>query len=147
GDGSYLMLNSELATSVMLGHKLIVVLLDNRGFGCIHRLQGATVGTEFNNLFHGCNTVDAGAPEIDFAAHAQSLGCVAEWVDGIAALETALERAKQSDRTHVIALKTDPDKETREGGAWWDVAVAEVSSRTAVNERRANYDDNKRRQR
>ena len=79
GDGSYLMLNSELATSVMLGRKLIVVLLDNRGYGCIHRLQNATVGVEFNNLFEGCRTVAGGAPEIDFAAHAKALGCEAEW--------------------------------------------------------------------
>lgn len=147
GDGSYLMLNSELATSVMLGQKLIVVLLDNRGYGCIHRLQSATVGVEFNNLFDGCRTVEAGAPEIDFAAHAQALGCIAEWVNGIAALETALERAKANDRTTVIALKTDPDKETTQGGAWWDVPVAQVSSRDAVTERRVGYEDNKRRQR
>ncbi|NNC22629.1 3D-(3,5/4)-trihydroxycyclohexane-1,2-dione acylhydrolase (decyclizing) [Salinisphaera sp. USBA-960] len=147
GDGSYMMLNSELATSVMLGRKLIVVLLDNRGYGCIHRLQGATVGVEFNNLFEGCDTVAAGAPAIDFAAHAKALGCEAEWVDGIAGLEAACERARDNDCTTVIALKTDPDKETAEGGAWWDVPVAEVSSREAVVERRAGYDQSKRRQR
>ena len=67
GDGSYLMLNSELATSVMMGAKLIVVLLDNRGFGCINRLQQATAGERFNNLLPA-------APRIDFVAHAQSLG-------------------------------------------------------------------------
>lgn len=147
GDGSYMMLNSELATSVMLGHKLIVVLLDNRGYGCIHRLQGATVGAEFNNLFEGCNTVADGAPAVDFAAHARALGCAAEWVDGIAELEAALERARASQHTHVIALKTDPDKETTQGGAWWDVPVAAVSTRQAVTERRAGYDASKRRQR
>ncbi|HET7313862.1 3D-(3,5/4)-trihydroxycyclohexane-1,2-dione acylhydrolase (decyclizing) [Salinisphaera sp.] len=147
GDGSYLMLNSELATSVTLGHKLIVVLLDNRGYGCIHRLQGATVGVEFNNLLEGCNAAPAGAPEIDFAAHARSLGCAAEWVDGIAGLEAALERARAADHTCLIALKTDPDKETAEGGAWWDVPVAEVSGREAVAERRSDYDNSKQRQR
>ncbi|RJS94775.1 3D-(3,5/4)-trihydroxycyclohexane-1,2-dione acylhydrolase (decyclizing) [Salinisphaera sp. Q1T1-3] len=147
GDGSYLMLNSELATSVMLGHKLIVVLLDNRGFGCIHRLQDATVGVEFNNLFSGCRTAPAGAPDIDFAAHAKALGCEAEWVDGIAGLEAALQRARAADKTYLIALKTDADKATAEGGTWWDVPVAEVSSRDAVAERRAGYDDQKQRQR
>ncbi|AWN17859.1 3D-(3,5/4)-trihydroxycyclohexane-1,2-dione acylhydrolase (decyclizing) [Salinisphaera sp. LB1] len=147
GDGSYLMLNSELATSVMLGHKLIVVLLDNRGYGCIHRLQGATVGVEFNNLFEGCHTAPDGAPEIDFAAHARALGCEAEWVDGIGGLEAALERARAADKTYLIALKTDADKATAEGGTWWDVPVAEVSSREAVLERRAGYDNNKQRQR
>ncbi|WP_423823542.1 3D-(3,5/4)-trihydroxycyclohexane-1,2-dione acylhydrolase (decyclizing) [Salinisphaera sp. SPP-AMP-43] len=147
GDGSYMMLNSELATSVMLGYKLIVVLLDNRGYGCIHRLQGATVGVEFNNLFEGCNTIEAGAPDIDFAAHAKALGCEAEWVTGIAGLQDALARARANERSTVIALKTDPDKETTEGGAWWDVPVAEVSSRDAVAERRAGYDHSKQRQR
>lgn len=141
GDGSYLMLNSELATSVMLGHKLIVVLLDNRGFGCIHRLQQATVGVEFNNLFDGCVTAPGGAPPIDFAAHARALGCAAEWVESIAALEAALQRAKASDKTHLIAIRTDPDKHTTDGGAWWDVPVAQVSARAEVAQRRAAYDE------
>src|SRR3546814_20856269 len=78
GDGSYLMLNSEIATAVMLGLKLIVVVLDNRGFGCIDRLQQATGGESFNNL------LDEGAPRIDFAAHAASLGATAEKVVSLA---------------------------------------------------------------
>src|SRR5690606_20423984 len=78
GDGSYLMLNSELATSVMLGHKLIVVLLDNRGFGCINRLQQATGSAGFNNLL--ADARHAAMPDIDFAAHARSLGALAERV-------------------------------------------------------------------
>jgi 3D-(3,5/4)-trihydroxycyclohexane-1,2-dione acylhydrolase (decyclizing) len=143
GDGSYLMLNSELATSVMLGHKLIVVLLDNRGFGCIHRLQQATVGVEFNNLFEGCLAAPSGAPPIDFAAHARALGCESEWVGGIASLEAALERARASDKTCLIAIRTDPDKQTAEGGAWWDVPVAEVSSSEAVADRRSAYEQGK----
>lgn len=146
GDGSYLMLNSELATSVMLGHKLTVVLLDNRGFGCIHRLQQATVGVEFNNLFEGCATAPAGAPAIDFAAHARALGCDAEWVEDIAGLEAALERAKAADKTCLIAIRTDPDKHTAAGGTWWDVPVAEVSSRTDVSQRRIAYDQDKKKQ-
>ena len=76
GDGSYLMLNSEIATSVALGAKLTIVVLDNRGFGCIERLQAATGGASFNNLLS-----DA-APRVDFAAHAASLGAQAEKVDG-----------------------------------------------------------------
>src|SRR5699024_9010469 len=71
GDGSYLMLNSELATSVMLGLKLVVVVLDNRGFGCINRLQHATGGAGFNNLLADARHV--AMPEVDFAAHARSL--------------------------------------------------------------------------
>ncbi|MEG3115258.1 3D-(3,5/4)-trihydroxycyclohexane-1,2-dione acylhydrolase (decyclizing) [Salinicola sp. 4072] len=146
GDGSYLMHNSELATSVMLGHKLIVVVLDNRGFGCINRLQHATGGAGFNNLLEDCRTVPDGAPKIDFAAHARSLGCQAESVAGIAELEAALERARAADSTYVIALDTDPLPSTEQGGAWWDVAVPEVSQRPQVQQAYRHYLEAKSRQ-
>ncbi len=126
GDGSYLMLNSELATSVMLGKKLTVVLLDNRGYGCINRLQMATGGANFNNLLK--DTQHATLPDIDFVAHAKSLGAIAEKVTSIADLETALKRSKGNDRTTVILIDTDPLISTGEGGHWWDVAVPEVST-------------------
>ncbi|MCI0510472.1 3D-(3,5/4)-trihydroxycyclohexane-1,2-dione hydrolase [Chromohalobacter marismortui] len=146
GDGSYLMHNSELATSVMLGHKLIVVVLDNRGFGCINRLQHATGGAGFNNLLEDCRTVPEGAPKTDFAAHARALGCQAESVGGIAALEAALVRARQASSTYVIALDTDPLPSTAEGGAWWDVAVPEVSEREEVKTAYRGYVEAKARQ-
>ncbi|MGR2740732.1 3D-(3,5/4)-trihydroxycyclohexane-1,2-dione acylhydrolase (decyclizing) [Billgrantia sp. Q4P2] len=146
GDGSYLMHNSELATSVMLGHKLIVVVLDNRGFGCINRLQRATGGAGFNNLLGDCRTVPEGAPKTDFAAHARALGCQAESVRGISELEQALVRARQANTTYVIALDTDPLPSTAEGGAWWEVAVPEVSKRDQVREAYAGYREAKRRQ-
>ncbi|SDG09785.1 3D-(3,5/4)-trihydroxycyclohexane-1,2-dione acylhydrolase (decyclizing) [Onishia taeanensis] len=146
GDGSYLMHNSELATSVMLGHKLIVVVLDNRGFGCINRLQHATGGAGFNNLLKDCRTVPEGAPKTDFAAHARALGCQAESVSGIAALEAALVRARQASSTYVIAMDTDPLPSTAEGGAWWDVAVPEVSEREEVNTAYRGYVEAKTRQ-
>jgi TPP-dependent trihydroxycyclohexane-1,2-dione (THcHDO) dehydratase len=72
GDGSYMMMNSELATSVSLGQKLIVVVLDNHGFGCINRLQMATGGANFNNLWQDCDM--AAQPDIDFRKHAESMG-------------------------------------------------------------------------
>lgn len=146
GDGSYLMHNSELATSVMLGHKLVVVVLDNRGFGCIHRLQQVTGGAGFNNLLADCRTVPEGAPKIDFAAHAGALGCQAESVSGIEALEAALTRARQASTTYVIALDTDPLPSTAEGGAWWEVAVPEISRREQVNVAYAGYRKAKQRQ-
>lgn len=146
GDGSYLMHNSELATSVMLGHKLVVVVLDNRGFGCINRLQQATGGAGFNNLLDDCRTVPEGAPKIDFASHARSLGCQAESVSGIKELEAALVRARQASTTYVIALGTDPLPSTTEGGAWWEVAVPEVSRREQVNDAYAGYREAKRHQ-
>ena len=140
GDGSYLMMNSELATSVMLGAKLIVVLLDNHGFGCINRLQQACGGAPFNNLFEDCRQRGEGAPRIDFAMHARSLGASAEHVENIEELAAALQRARASARSYLISIDTDPAHPTEEGGWWWEVAVPEVSSREAVRAARATYE-------
>ncbi|HEX7886541.1 MAG TPA: 3D-(3,5/4)-trihydroxycyclohexane-1,2-dione acylhydrolase (decyclizing) [Phenylobacterium sp.] len=137
GDGSYLMMNSEIATSVMLGLKLVIVVLDNRGFGCIDRLQQATGGVPFNNLL--ADTRHETLPEIDFAAHAASLGAIAEKVETLEALSAALDRARGSARTHVIVIDTDPAATTEAGGAWWDVAVPEVSGREQVRAARSEY--------
>ncbi|MEK1889765.1 MAG: 3D-(3,5/4)-trihydroxycyclohexane-1,2-dione acylhydrolase (decyclizing) [Phyllobacterium sp.] len=145
GDGSYLMLNSEIATSVMLGHKINIVLLDNRGYGCINRLQMGTGGANFNNLLR--DTKHEVLPDIDFAAHARSLGAIAEKVASIAELEGALARAKQNDRTTVVVIDTDPLISTEEGGFWWDVAVPEVSPRSQVNDARKNYEEKQKLQR
>jgi 3D-(3,5/4)-trihydroxycyclohexane-1,2-dione acylhydrolase (decyclizing) len=79
----------------------------------------------------------ASAPDIDFVAHARSLGALAEKVDSIQALEQALGSVAQSDRTHVIVIDTDPAVATEQGGAWWDVAIPEVSSRSEVDAARA----------
>jgi 3D-(3,5/4)-trihydroxycyclohexane-1,2-dione acylhydrolase (decyclizing) len=140
GDGSYLMMNSEIATSVMLGTKLIVVVLDNRGYGCINRLQQACGGAPFNNLLEDCVQGPLGAPDIDFAAHARALGAQAEHVADAAALEAALGRARAADRTYVVVIDTDPARTTEEGGWWWEVAVPAVSSREGVRAARANYE-------
>ena len=138
GDGSYMMLNSELQTSVMLGRKLIVTVLDNRGYGCINRLQAACGGVNFNNLIRD---VDHRVDDswIDFAGHARSLGALAERVTGIGDLALALERAKAADRTYVVVIDTDPMPTTEAGGAWWDVAVPETSPRPQVNDARKEY--------
>ena len=137
GDGSYLMMNSEIATSVMLGCRLTIVVLDNRGFGCINRLQQATGGAPFNNLLADARHEQT--VPIDFVAHATGLGAQAEKVASIAELEQAFERAKQADRTSVIVIDTDPMITTEEGGAWWDVAVPETSDRAAVRDAHAAY--------
>ena len=138
GDGSYMMMNSELATSVMLGLKLTVVVLDNRGFGCINRLQLATGGASFNNLLDTARHETPSA--IDYAAHAASMGAAATHADGIAALEAALLEARSADRTSVIVIDTDPLASTGAGGHWWDVAVPEVSDRAEVATARAAYE-------
>ena len=139
GDGSYLMLNSEIATSVMLGLKLTIVLLDNRGYGCINRLQMATGGANFNNLLKDAR--HEVLPDVDFAAHAASMGANAEKVASIAELETALAKAKKNDKTTVLVIDTDPLVSTEAGGHWWDVAVPEVSSRPQVNAARRKYEE------
>jgi len=143
GDGSYLMMNSEIATSIMLGQKLIVVVLDNRGFGCINRLQQSTGSPSFNNLLDTCGD----PPDIDFAAHARSMGANAEKVAGIAELVSALQRARKAKRTTVIVIDTDPALSTPAGGAWWDVAVPEVSPRAEVRKARKDYAQATRKQR
>ncbi|MDI6025770.1 3D-(3,5/4)-trihydroxycyclohexane-1,2-dione acylhydrolase (decyclizing) [Corticibacterium sp. UT-5YL-CI-8] len=145
GDGSYLMLNSEIATSIMLGLKLTVVLLDNRGYGCINRLQMATGGANFNNLLKDAR--HEVLPEVDFVAHAASMGAVTEKALSIADLEAALSRAKSNDRTTVIVIDTDPLISTEAGGTWWDVAVPEVSERVEVNDARKGYEQAVKRQR
>jgi 3D-(3,5/4)-trihydroxycyclohexane-1,2-dione acylhydrolase (decyclizing) len=144
GDGSYLMLNSEIATSVMLGLKLTIVLLDNRGFGCINRLQMATGGANFNNLLKDARHETL--PDIDFAAHAASLGAIAQKVSSISELETALAAAKTNERTTVLVIDTDPLVSTEAGGHWWDVAVPQVSSRVQVVAARKEYEEKRKAQ-
>ncbi|WP_176055239.1 3D-(3,5/4)-trihydroxycyclohexane-1,2-dione acylhydrolase (decyclizing) [Paraburkholderia caribensis] len=140
GDGSYLMMNSEIATSVMLGAKLIVVVLDNRGYGCINRLQQACGGAPFNNMFDDCVQGAPGAPHIDFAAHARAMGAQAEHVANVQELEAAMQRARAADRTYLVCIDTDAARTTDEGGWWWEVAVPEVSQREGVRKARADYE-------
>jgi 3D-(3,5/4)-trihydroxycyclohexane-1,2-dione acylhydrolase (decyclizing) len=138
GDGSYMMMNSEIASSVMLGKKLTIVVLDNRGYGCINRLQMATGGANFNNLLK--DTAHEVLPEIDFAAHAASMGAWSKKVASIAELEAGLAEAAGVDRTTVLVIDTDPLISTDAGGHWWDVAVPEVSPRPQVNAARKEYE-------
>lgn len=140
GDGSYMMANSELATAVMMGIPFTVVLTDNRGYGCINRLQKGTGGAGFNNLLDDSYHVNPS--HIDFVAHAGSMGAIARKVATIAELESALADAKTATRPVVIVIDTDPWPSTEAGGTWWDVAVPEVSDRAEVNEARANYQKN-----
>ena len=140
GDGSYMMANSELATAVMMGIPFTVVLTDNRGFGCINRLQKATGGAPFNNLLDDSHHVNPS--HIDFAAHAAAMGAHAVKVPDIAALEAALITAKSSPIPSVIVIDTDPAPGTEAGGSWWQVGVPEVSDRAEVRAARAAYEDN-----
>ncbi len=147
GDGSYLMLNSEIATSLMLGLKLIVVVLDNRGFGCIQRLQLASGSERHNNLLEDSVREGGRDVKVDFAAHAASLGAQAVKVANVAELKSAMQRARAATHTQVIVIDTTPWRTTDDGGAWWEVAIPEVSPRAEVRAARAQYETAKQRQR
>ena len=145
GDGSYLMLNSDIYSSVLTGHKLIVVVCDNGGFAVISRLQEFKGTPGFNNLLKDCRT--AGAPfRVDFAKHAEAMGALAEKVSSTSELEAAFKRAKAADRTSVIVIETHPSEWTP-GDAWWDVGVPEVSARESVRRARADHDEARQKQR
>lgn len=139
GDGSYMMANSELATAVMMGIPFTVVLTDNRGYGCINRLQLSTGQAPFNNLLDDAHHVNPA--NIDFAAHAGSMGAHVVRVAGIGELESAMAAAKSATIPTVIVIDTDPAPGTGAGGTWWDVAIPEVSTRPAVNAARAKYEE------
>ncbi len=138
GDGSYMMANSELATAVMMALPFTVVLTDNRGFGCINRLQKGTGGAGFNNLLDESYHVNPS--HIDFVAHAGSMGAIAVKAGSIAELEAALVLAKTADRPTVIVIDSDPWHTTIAGGSWWQVGVPEVSERAEVRAARLAFE-------
>ena len=147
GDGSYLMLNSDLYSSVLTGKKLIVLVLDNGGFAVINKLQNNTGNESFNTLIADCPTV----PHpfcVDFEAHARAMGANAETVANPAELAEAFIRAKASDKTCVIVMQVDPhDGWTTEGHAWWEVGTPQVSDSASVREKHAEIEAERSRQR
>jgi 3D-(3,5/4)-trihydroxycyclohexane-1,2-dione acylhydrolase (decyclizing) len=146
GDGSYLLLNSDIYSSVLTGRKLIIVVCDNGGFAVIEKLQRNTGNLPFNNQIVDCSP--AVEPfSVDFAAHARSMGANAEKVETIAQFEAAFRRAKASDRTYVIEIKVDPKAWTEGGHAWWEVGMPQVSKRSEVLDAGASMDQGRSRQR
>ncbi|MFZ1681253.1 MAG: 3D-(3,5/4)-trihydroxycyclohexane-1,2-dione acylhydrolase (decyclizing) [Rhizobiaceae bacterium] len=145
GDGSYMMANSELATAAMMGIKITLVITDNRGFGCINRLQMGTGGEQFNNLLDTAHHVVPS--NIDFAAHAGSMGAETRHAGSIAELEAALKEARKAVGPFAIVIDTDPYPSTEAGGTWWEVGIPEVSTRKQVRDARKNYEINRRAQR
>jgi 3D-(3,5/4)-trihydroxycyclohexane-1,2-dione acylhydrolase (decyclizing) len=139
GDGSYMMANSELATAVMRRIPFTVVLTDNRGFGCINRLQQACGGDPFNNLYADCR-IEA-APQIDFVAHAAAMGAHAVKAADIADLEAQVKAARGRDIPTVIVIETDPSEGPGFGdaGNWWDVAVPETGTTEMLKQAYARY--------
>jgi 3D-(3,5/4)-trihydroxycyclohexane-1,2-dione acylhydrolase (decyclizing) len=146
GDGSYLLLNSDIYSSVLSGCKLIVIVCDNGGFAVIDKLQRSTGNLSFNNQIVDCK-LRVPPFAVDFAAHARSMGAIAEKVTTIGALEDAFKRAKAADRTCVIEIKVDPRAWTEEGHAWWEVGTPQVSNRPEVVAASAESDQGRSRQR
>lgn len=147
GDGSYMMMNSEIATSVLLGKKLIIVVLDNRGYGCINRLQNASGTPSFNNMLDDCVPDGGSLSQIDFAMHARSMGAHAVHVKNITELKAAMVKARKATTTQAIVIETTHTRVTADGGCWWEVAIPEVSERTQVLDARKNYEKAKKSQR
>jgi 3D-(3,5/4)-trihydroxycyclohexane-1,2-dione acylhydrolase (decyclizing) len=144
GDGSYLLMNSDILSTVMTGHKLIVVVCDNGGFAVIDRLQRASGNASFNNLLSDCRRVRD--VKVDFAAHARAMGARGERVESIADLDAALARARAADRTSVIAIDVDAYGWTP-NEAWWEVGVPEVSARAEVLAAAAQWQQGRTKQR
>jgi 3D-(3,5/4)-trihydroxycyclohexane-1,2-dione acylhydrolase (decyclizing) len=145
GDGTYMMANSEMATAAMMGISFTVIVTDNRGFGCINRLQMGTGGAEFNNLLK--DAVHETPSAIDFAAHAASMGATSVKVSSISELEEALAKRGDIAGPYVIVIDTDPYPSTPHGGSWWEVGVPEVSVRSEVNDAHEKYIEDKKTQR
>ncbi len=144
GDGSYLMMNSDIYSSVLSGHKMIVVVCDNGGFAVINRLQNFKGSPSFNNLIKDCRVKEPFA--VNFAQHAESMGALTRHVESLTDLEQAMEWARGTDRTTVITVVTD-DHTWTPGDAWWDVGVPEVNDRETVRSARADHEEGRKKQR
>lgn len=151
GDGTYLMMPTEIVTSVQEGIKIIIVLVDNHGFGSIGSLSRSLgqdgFGTKYRARNAATGQLDGGPLCVDFVANARSLGAHAVKVTSIAELKDALEEAKKSERTSVVVIETDASVGVPGYESWWDVAVAEVSEFESVREARARYEEARKRER
>ena len=151
GDGSYLMMSSEIVTSIQEGYKLTIVLLDNHGFSSIgglsESLGSGGFGTEYRRRDAQSGQLDGEVLPIDFAAGARSLGAHAIAAVTLDDVRSALEEARARDRTTVIVIETDSEERVPAYGSWWDVPVAEVSSMESVRRARAEYEEGLRKER
>jgi len=144
GDGSYLMANSDVFSTVLSGHKVIFIVCDNEGFAVINRLQVNTGGAEFNNLLSSSRRVrDA---RVDFVKHISAMGAGAELVTSIADLPAAFSRARAADRSYGLVIPVQ-QYAWLEGSAWWEVGVPEVSVRPDVRVARGEHEAEKKNQR
>lgn len=147
GDGSYLLMNSDIYSSVLTGKKLIILVLDNGGFAVINKLQNNTGNTSFNNLIKDCK-LEVEPFAVDFEAHARSMGAIAETTSNPAEFAEAFKRAKQSDKTYVICMKVDAHQGwTQEGHTWWEVGTPHISDNNNVRDAHIEWETSRVRQR
>ncbi|MCT7666121.1 3D-(3,5/4)-trihydroxycyclohexane-1,2-dione acylhydrolase (decyclizing) [Shinella kummerowiae] len=130
GDGTYMMMNSDIYSTVLSGHKMILIVCDNGGYAVINRLQNAKGGASFNNLIKDCRVKEPFP--VDFGKHAEAMGALTRHVESLADLGDAVEWAQTTDRTTVLTIVSDAFTWTP-GDAWWDVGVPQVSDRAQVN--------------
>jgi 3D-(3,5/4)-trihydroxycyclohexane-1,2-dione acylhydrolase (decyclizing) len=145
GDGSYLMMNSDIYGSLLSGHKMILVVCDNEGYAVIERLQVSQGGASYNNMLSD-STGTGTEIRVNFKAHAESMGAVTFEVSSLAEFSEALVKARAADRTAVIVTKVRA-KDFTEGGAFWQVGVPEISERSEVQAARNKMDQGLKNQR
>ena len=143
GDGSYLMLHTEIVTAVQEGLRLTIVVCDNHGFGCIHDLQRGSGGNSFGNEFRHRTSAQARLEgklvAVDFAKNAESLGATGLRATTLTELRAALTQAKNSKGVVVIHVPVPADVRLP-GYSWWDVPVSATSKLPGVRAARARYD-------
>jgi len=151
GDGSYLMLSSEIVTAVSEGIKLTIVLIDNRGFSSIGSLSetlgSQRFGTSYRYRNHESGMLDGGNLPVDLAANAESLGADVLRTHTIDEFRVALGKAKAAARTTVVYIETDPLAPVPDADSWWDVPVAEVAALPSTQRAREAYEQHKQQQR
>jgi 3D-(3,5/4)-trihydroxycyclohexane-1,2-dione acylhydrolase (decyclizing) len=150
GDGSYLMMATELVTAVQEGTKLIVVCVDNHGFASIGNLSESVGSQRFGTSYRyrsPSGRLDGGFLPVDLAANAASLGVYVLRTRTIEEFRRALVKARAADRTTMVCIETDPTLGAPSSDAWWDVPVAEVAALASTRDARAAYDKAKARQR
>jgi 3D-(3,5/4)-trihydroxycyclohexane-1,2-dione acylhydrolase (decyclizing) len=144
GDGSYLMMNSEIVTAVGEGIKLTIVLVDNHGYQCILGLQRAVGVSDFGNELryrdHTTKQLTGEYIPVDFVKHAESMGAQAIFAPSAEELKKALNDARNANRVTVIVVPVDPEKRMPGMGTWWDVPVAEVSTEEKTRKTREDYE-------
>ena len=144
GDGSYLMMNSEIVTAVGEGIKLTIVLVDNHGYQCILGLQRAVGVSDFGNELryrdHATKQLTGEYILVDFKKHAESMGANAIFARSAADLKKAINDSRNADRVTVIVVPVDPEKRMPGMGTWWDVPVAEVSAEERTRKTREDYE-------